>query len=142
MHSLRNIPERTNPAKHWGSWEYSWEEFNQPRNILIQHTTALPVTTHIELIPEAYYRLNPSCVLPMCRERMTNADNTNVLAVIVLLTTRLSELSSPERLVQTNSSSKKFERLHNGRHMIYRNDKIVPIDTHRAGKTFHVFPGK
>jgi len=69
-------------------------------------------------------------MLPMCREFLSDADNTNVFASKVLSTTRLSERSSPERLVAVHDSPKGLENSHNGLHIFHGDNDIIPVDTH------------
>jgi hypothetical protein len=100
-----------------------------------------PVTSLIKLVTKRDCRYKLGCVLPPGWEYFTNANDGYVLARVVLLTARLSELSSPERLVGINSKTKIFEFPNDGFGAFCGDNDIVPVDTHLTSKTMDGLPG-
>jgi hypothetical protein len=75
----------------------------------------------------------------MSWEYSSDFDNGNVKAVIVFLSARLSELSSPERLAEVHTIPKSIKNFAYGTHIVYGNNNIVPVDTHLTNKPFYGF---
>jgi len=107
---------------------------NHLPDLIVKPFARLPETSPIELISKRDYAHDTRCVVPMCRELMSNPDDTNVLAVIIFLTARLSELPSPERLAHVDLRTKMRKHMNNGFHVIYGDNQVVTVDAHLTNK--------
>jgi hypothetical protein len=73
-------------------------------------------------------------MLPSRREFHSDLDDTNVMAIIVFLSTRFPELTVPEGLVDVHLRTKMRKSVYDGLHVIHGDDNIVSIDTHSTNK--------
>jgi hypothetical protein len=78
----------------------------------------------------------------MGREHTPDTNDGNVVTVVVLPSTRLSEPSGPERLAGIDSKTKIFELSHTGYGVFYRDDDIVAVDAHPSPERHQVSPGQ
>jgi hypothetical protein len=56
------------------------------------------------------------------------------MAFVVLLPTRLPELTVPEALAATNFCTKVLKLVNNGMHVLYGDNNIISVDTHPPKK--------
>jgi hypothetical protein len=87
----------------------------------------LPKPSFVKLIAEANGTYDLRDVLARRREQRADADYSNVLAVVILLTTALSELTIPERFARVDFEAISFERLDHALHKFYGDNNIVPV---------------
>jgi hypothetical protein len=76
------------------------------------------------------------------REQLANTDNSHIRATIVVLTTRLTELTVPERLVTVHLERVTLKASYNGSHIAYGDNNIIPIHAHLTMEGLNVPPGE
>jgi len=76
------------------------------------------------------------------RDITTKLDDAYVIARVILLTTRLSELSCPERLVAIHGEPKALQDSDDLVHIVNGDDHIVTKDTYLAIKGLKVLDGQ
>jgi len=131
------VAEETVTAEHRRRLEYNRERNNPPQPV-IQVSCGLPQSSKIKLVAETDRRHNLPNVPPVGRDVTSHANDTDVFAIEVLLSTRLSEFASPERLVRVDSKPKSFEFRDDQRDTVCGDNDIVPIDAHLSHEGLNV----
>jgi hypothetical protein len=135
------ITEGSLTAQHRRRTEYVGEGYQTFHN-RIQISRNSPVSRPVGLVTKGDQRDNLLEVCPTFREYATNTIYRNIVSIIVLLATTLSELSSPERFVMVHFEAKKLQSGNDGWHNFYGDDDVVTIDTHPTLQRPNVFEGK
>jgi hypothetical protein len=71
---------------------------------------------------------------------MADVDGFNVYAVIPITSTRLSELSSPERLAIIHTKTKVFEELTDRGCLVRGDDNIITVNVDISGEVENTLP--
>jgi len=74
---------------------------------------------------------NLSVLPPVCRDELTDINRGYLYAVISICTTRLSELSSPERLMDIHLTQVSVQGITNRFSYVNGNDNIVTVNVNQ-----------
>jgi hypothetical protein len=108
-----------------------------PQEILIEPTSCIPESSLVEEIPKYNKGYHFGNISPVLGETSTKTDWCYIRSIVVISSTRLPEFAIPVALADIHLKPEMGQAISNRLNTVYRDNDVVPIDTHFTRERFH-----